>query len=112
MSSLPSQPNDAFLGEFLDDFFAECDEHLASIRRDLLAIEAAPGRPHAERALVGELLRSFHTLKGLSGMVGMPEVEQLAHLIESYLRALGQRQVHLSAEALNALIAGTRTIEQ
>jgi two-component system chemotaxis sensor kinase CheA len=108
---LAEHPDNLFVEEFLDDFYAECDEHLAALRHTILALENA-GESQSERSLIGDLLRSFHTLKGLAGMVGILPVEQLAHQTESYLRLLSQGQVAFEAEALNGLIASTRTIEQ
>ncbi len=112
MTTDPSEFGQTFLAEFLDDCFAECDEHLAIVRRDVLAMESFVDQPHVERALLDELFRSFHTLKGLSGMVGMREAEELAHQMEAYLRALRQNEVTLSAEAMDALIAGTKLLEE
>src|SRR5215212_7520850 len=98
--------------EFLDDFFVECDEHLAMVRRTLLALEPSIDQPRVNRDLLDELFRGFHSLKGLAGMVGISEVEQLAHHLESYLRALRQEQLRLTAEAFETLIAGTQLLEQ
>ena len=33
-----------FFAQFLDDYFAECDEHLTLVRRHLLALEEQAGR--------------------------------------------------------------------
>lgn len=98
--------------EFLDDFYAECDEHLTLIRRELLALEAFVRQPRVDRALLDNLFRGFHSLKGLAAMVGVVEVEQLAHQMESFLRFLRQEQVVLADESLEALIVGTRLLEQ
>lgn len=98
--------------EFLDDFFAECDEHLIVVRRALLALEPCIEQPRVDRELLDELFRAFHSLKGLAGMVGVAEVEQLAHHLESYLRGLRQGQLRLTAEAFEALIAGAQLLEQ
>jgi two-component system chemotaxis sensor kinase CheA len=98
--------------EFLDDFFAECDEHLAIVRRALLELEPSIDQPRVSRDLLDELFRSFHSLKGLAGMVGVAPIEQLAHHLESYLRALRQQQVRLTAEAFESLLAGTQALEQ
>jgi len=98
--------------EFLDDFFAECDEHLAMVRRALLALEPSIDQPRVNRGQLDELFRGFHSLKGLAGMVGAAEVEQLAHRLESYLRALRQEQLRLTTEGFDSLIAGTQLLEQ
>lgn len=101
-----------FFAQFLDDYFAECDEHLTLVRRHLLALEEQAGRPGLDQPLLDELFRSFHTLKGISGMVGLSEAEQLAHHMESYLRALRQGEARLGGEGVEALMGGAVTLEQ
>jgi two-component system chemotaxis sensor kinase CheA len=109
-----SNPDDGsdFFAQFLDDYFAECDEHLTLVRRHLLALEEAAGRPGIYQSLLDELFRSFHTLKGISGMVGLGDAEQLAHHMESYLRALRHADAPLSVEGVEALMAGTTVLEK
>ena len=97
---------DAF-PDFLDDYFAECDEHLTLVRRGLLTLETFISQPRLDRALLDELFRSFHSLKGISAMVGVREAEQLAHDMESYLRGLRDEQLALTMQGLDELIAGT-----
>jgi two-component system, chemotaxis family, sensor kinase CheA len=101
-----------FFAQFLDDYFAECDEHLTLVRRHLLALEEQAARSGVELSLLDELFRSFHTLKGISGMVGLGEAEQLAHHMESYLRALRQGEARLGEEGVEALMAGAVMLEQ
>jgi two-component system chemotaxis sensor kinase CheA len=73
-----------FFEQFIDDYYAECDEHLAVVRRALLVLEERRGDEAAERHA---LERSLHTLKGLSGMVGLTSAERIAHAMEEWLRA-------------------------
>ncbi|HKQ52119.1 MAG TPA: Hpt domain-containing protein, partial [Pyrinomonadaceae bacterium] len=112
MSTFDPDNNSEFFAQFLDDYYAECDEHLTLVRRHLLALEAQVGQARVEQALLDELFRSFHTLKGISAMVGLGAAEQLAHHMESYLRALRQHETILSAEGVESLIAGATTLEQ
>ena len=100
------------LDGFLDDYFAECDEHLVEARRHLLALEASLGSPAHERTAVDDLFRIFHSIKGISGMVELREAEELAHEMESYLRAFGGANVLLTAEGVDALIDGAQRLEQ
>ena len=100
-----------FLSGFMDDYFVECDEHLATIRRLLLEMDGAIGGVVSPSALE-ELFRSFHSIKGISGMVELRDAEMLAHHMESYLRALRQRDTSLSQEGIDALIAGADTLER
>ena len=106
----PNQPPDDFFNQFLDDYFAECEEHLAVVRRGLLNIEHFVDRPEIDNTKLDELFRSFHTMKGISGMVGLTQAEQLAHEMESYLRVLRQGDARLSKDGFEALLDGTRVL--
>ena len=65
--------------DFLDDYFAECDDHLMGVRRLLLTLEGSVGRAEINRRVLDELFRHFHSLKGISGMVELRAAEDLAH---------------------------------
>jgi two-component system chemotaxis sensor kinase CheA len=108
MSNADGSNKDFFAG-FMDDYFAECDEHLTMIRRILLASEA--GESLSAPALE-ELFRGVHSLKGLSGMVELREAELLAHHMESYLRELRGKTASLTPDGLGALIEGAHALEQ
>ena len=97
--------------DFLDDYFAECDEHLTGVRRLLLALEGSVGRADINRTVLDELFRHFHSLKGISGMVELRPAEDLAHRLEDYLRVLRKGQAILSADGMDALFDGTQLLE-
>ena len=100
-----------FFDQFLDDYYAECDEHLVSIRRSLVILEDEVDARAVDRTVLDNLFRSFHTLKGISGMVGLAAAEQLAHHLESYLRELRDGTVVLSDTGFQALLAGVSLLE-
>ena len=104
--------SDQFLDRFLNDYYAETEEHLGAIRRALLILEHSVGQPRPDQAVTEELFRSFHSIKGIAAMVEHREAELLAHEMESYLRALRDAQVRLTTAGVEALIAGTRLLEQ
>ncbi len=108
-----SEFNAQFFEQFLDDYYAESDEHLLSVRRNLLALEDSlvAGRT-IEKNVLNELFRSFHTLKGISAMANVGAAETLAHYMESYLRDLRDGQSALNEEGVSALIESTRKIEE
>ena len=100
-----------FFDQFLDDYYAECDEHLFSIRRSLVTLEDEVDSAALDRAGLDNLFRSFHTLKGISGMVGLGAAEQLAHHLESYLRELREGTIILSTPGFEALSTGVSLLE-
>jgi two-component system, chemotaxis family, sensor kinase CheA len=97
--------------EFVAGYLVEADEHLKAANANLLAVEAklAANEPHPR--LVRELFRSLHTLKGLSAMVGVDPVVELAHEMETILRHADRGAGTLSAMAVELLLTGVREIE-
>ena len=100
-----------FLDSFLDDYFAEAEEHLAAIRRALLMLENSVGQRRIDGGILEELFRSFHSLKGIAGMVDHRETESLAHELESYLRALRDGDAFLTTAGMDLLIKGAGALE-
>ncbi len=97
--------------EFLADYLVECDEHLSIARRSLLGLEQSLQHGKVDRPLLDELFRNFHSIKGLSAMVGFPEAEQLAHHLESFLGVVRKNQAALDLKGLEGLIEGVTALE-
>lgn len=68
------------LQELLEDFLLECDERLATVETALLEIN----QPSTEDkpAVLEAIRRDLHTLKGNSGMMGLTDLQTLAHSLE------------------------------
>jgi two-component system chemotaxis sensor kinase CheA len=79
----------------LEEFYLESKERLGHIEEVLLAVEAAPVAARAE--LLVDAKRELHTLKGNSGMMGLPELQQLAHEIEDRVAEIAPERVQGSA---------------
>lgn len=94
-------------GPLPEDFLAEYEEHQAGIERALLELERAGAIGEADVAV---LLRRLHTLKGLSGMVGLGEAAALAHAMESALRGLRHGGRAPAKGVLDALIEAGRAL--
>lgn len=100
-----------FFDQFIDEYYQECDEHLAAIRRVLLAFEELPLSAAAEAGWSHELQRGLHTLKGLSGMVGLASAERVAHALEDALRAAGPTPARLDPQLIETLFEGARLFD-
>jgi two-component system, chemotaxis family, sensor kinase CheA len=105
-----SGPDRSFADGFMDDYFAEADEHMVAVRRSLLTLEGSLGSSLPSAALE-ELFRSFHSLKGISAMVELREAELLAHHMESCLRATRQGSLTLDSTNFEVLVDGVRMLE-
>ncbi|MFH1501862.1 MAG: hybrid sensor histidine kinase/response regulator [Candidatus Eisenbacteria bacterium] len=62
-------------------FSEESAEHIANIERDLLRLETKPG----DRALVENMMREAHTMKGAASMMGLDDIARLSHDFEDSL---------------------------
>ncbi|HEV8630135.1 MAG TPA: chemotaxis protein CheW [Thermoanaerobaculia bacterium] len=75
----------------LEEFYLESKERLDHIEQVLLAVEDAADERRAE--LMVEAKRELHTLKGNAGMMGLTELQELAHQVEDQV-------VELAPEAM------------
>ncbi|APR81504.1 Signal transduction histidine kinase CheA [Minicystis rosea] len=98
--------------EFLEGYLVEAEEHLAASSANLLAVEGAMRRGETNPKAVRELFRSLHTLKGLSAMVGVEPIVDVAHSMETVLRAADQAAGALPREAIEPLLDGLRAIRE
>ncbi|MEO7347886.1 MAG: chemotaxis protein CheA [Opitutaceae bacterium] len=65
----------------LIEFYAEMVDHLQQIEAALLALEQNSEHPEA----LNSIFRSFHTIKGNAGFLGLVPMHTLAHEVESLL---------------------------
>lgn len=101
-----------FFADFFDDYVAESEEHLATVKQNLLALENSVNQKQIDSSILNQLFRSFHSLKGLSGMVGVKEAEEIAHHMESYLKVLRDGQITFSNRGFESLLDGTKLLER
>lgn len=83
-------------------------EHIQAIGAALMQLEKQPQNP----TVLKELLRSAHTLKGDSRMLGVTDVETLVHQIEECLMPIERGQAVMNGELCDRLHVGLDTIEQ
>lgn len=77
--------------EFLKEFVAESRELLEKSETALLALESNPDDDEA----VNTVFRAFHTVKGTSGFLGLGLASELAHLAESLLSRIRNKEIRL-----------------
>jgi two-component system chemotaxis sensor kinase CheA len=95
-----SDPRDNVQQEFL----AEAQELVEALSRDLLLLDEAHQRgERIDPALINEIFRSVHTLKGIAGMFGYKHVGAVAHALEDLLDDLRLGRMVLGQEILDGL---------
>jgi two-component system chemotaxis sensor kinase CheA len=85
----------------LNEYLSESEELLESLMADLDSLAAGP--PANSDNIINRLFRTAHSLKGLSGMMGLPEVQALAHEFEDILDDLRLGHLKLNGPTAAAL---------
>mgnify|MGYP002381610687 FL=1 len=93
--------------ELLEVFLPEAEEHLRVMTLSLPALAAQPGN----KALLQEIRRSAHSLKGSAAVVGFQEITKLAHRAEDLLDLLYEDELKLTPEHLQLLYTSTEALE-
>jgi two-component system, chemotaxis family, sensor kinase CheA len=86
----------------LSEYLSESEELLDSLLTDLDTLAARPA-DLPDINLINRIFRTVHSLKGLSGMMGLPEVQSLAHEFEDILDDLRLGHLSLTDETKPAL---------
>jgi two-component system chemotaxis sensor kinase CheA len=88
--------------DLVQDYVAECREHLATIEQDLLAIEENGDRINEE--LVNRVFRAAHSIKGGAGFFELVKIRELAHKTENVLDLIRSRQIRPTPESVSILL--------
>jgi two-component system chemotaxis sensor kinase CheA len=81
-------------------FLAECDELLQRVEESLVDLERAP----ADRALLNEIFRAAHTIKGSSATIGHTRMAELTHAMETRLDDVRKGSAAVTPELIEALL--------
>ena len=91
-------------------FKMEAKEHIQAMNRVLLALEDDP--PEDERAeLLKEIFREAHSLKGSAGAADVPEIEGVAHRLESVFSVAKSGDLELTSDLCDVLYEGIDAAE-
>ena len=94
--------------EFRGLYKTSSEEHIQLIESALMELERQPDNLDP----LQDLLRSAHTLKGDSRMLGVESVETLVHQIEECLMPIEKKQAILTSELSERLYSGLDTIKK
>jgi len=101
--------------ELVNDFLMESREHLAAVEAQVLTLERNPGDQDA----INAAFRGFHTIKGLAGFLGLREIRDLTHEVETALDlcrsgrlAMSRGVINVVLESADYLTAALETMER
>ncbi|MBA4137524.1 MAG: chemotaxis protein CheA [Opitutus sp.] len=86
--------------ELLIEFHAEAVDHLQQIEAALLVLDQQADNPEA----LNSIFRSFHTIKGNAGFLGLVPMQSLAHEVESLLDLARNRELSLTPAIITEIL--------
>lgn len=101
---LPAEPDLELIGEFL----TEANEHVVNAEAALLTLEERPD----DAAAVNTVFRAFHTVKGVSAMLGMTALAELAHHAESLLARIRDGEIRCTGIYANLCLRGIDLLKE
>ncbi|GKV64172.1 MULTISPECIES: chemotaxis protein CheA [unclassified Sporosarcina] len=93
--------------QYLDMFIEESKEHLQACNEQLLALENNPD----DLAIVNEIFRAAHTLKGMSATMGYEDIADLTHKMENVLDAIRNSKISVTTEILDVVFEASDDLE-
>jgi two-component system chemotaxis sensor kinase CheA len=94
------------------EFVIEAEELLESMGDRLTALEKDAEEGTVDPGMVNDFFRSMHTLKGLSGMLGLQGVSKLSHSLENLMDSLRMGKLDFQQGALDVLFSGIENLNK
>jgi len=99
---------DPEMKEIVDSFLLETKEILENLNVDLMELEKRP----EDLDLLNQIFRSFHTIKGTSGFLGLEKLPAVTHKCEDILNKLRKGEAKLNSNLMDGIILGYDTIKE
>ncbi|MBM7701886.1 chemotaxis protein CheA [Metabacillus iocasae] len=95
------------MAQYLEVFIEESKEHLQNINDQLLVLE----KESSNLAIVNEIFRSAHTLKGMSATMGFDDLANLTHMMENVLDAIRNQKIIVTTSVLDVVFDSIDDLE-
>ena len=95
------------MDDLLSEFLTETNENLSVLDVELVRLEQNPNDP----ALLSNIFRLVHTIKGTCGFLGLPRLEKVAHASENVLGKFRDGELVITPEAVSLILQALDTIK-
>lgn len=95
------------MDDLISEFITETSESLALLDQELIKLEQNPN----DSAILGNIFRLVHTIKGTCGFLGLPRLESVAHAGENVLGKIRDGAIIVSPQAITLVLAALDTIK-
>lgn len=99
---------DPEMKEIVESFIVETKEILEKLDTDLLELEKRPD----DKDLLNQIFRSFHTIKGTSGFLGLEALPEVTHKCEDILNKLRKGEATLNSNLMEGILLAFDTIKE
>ncbi|TAH44201.1 MAG: chemotaxis protein CheA [Betaproteobacteria bacterium] len=96
----------AGMEDLLSDFLIEAGDLLSGVDNKLVDLERSP----ADRSLLNDIFRGFHTIKGGAGFLNAGELVTLCHLTENLFDRLRNGELDVTPETMDVILAATAAV--
>lgn len=96
------------MDQYLEVFIEESKEHLQACNKNLLKLEKEP----ENIAIVNEIFRSAHTLKGMSATMGYEDLASLTHQMENVLDGIRNLKIKVTPSLLDVVFKSVDYLEE
>lgn len=88
------------MDDLIGEFITETSESLAVLDLELVKLEQNPN----DQAILGNIFRLVHTIKGTCGFLGLPRLESVAHAGENVLGKIRDGAIAVTPEAISLVL--------
>ncbi|MHB1034734.1 MAG: chemotaxis protein CheA [Pirellulales bacterium] len=109
MTDAAANVRDGFFDSLLGDFLDESGQLLDRLNENLLQLDEwvraldDPVAAHCDEDLLNSMFRAAHSLKGLSAMLGLSDINQLTHKIENVFDAARKDELVIDGDTVELM---------
>lgn len=96
------------MDDLLSEFLTETTESMETLDLELVALEQNPN----DEAILSNIFRMVHTIKGTCGFLGLPRLEAVAHASENVLGQVREGQIAVDAEIITLILESLDQIKE
>lgn len=95
------------MDDLISEFITETSESLSVLDSELVKLEQNPN----DSAILSNIFRLVHTIKGTCGFLGLPRLEVVAHASENVLGKIRDKEMEVSPKAVSLILESLDAIK-
>ncbi len=95
------------MDDLISEFLVETNESLEALDLDFVELEQDPGNT----AIIGNIFRVMHTIKGTCGFLGLSRLEKVAHAAENVMDKLRDQVFEADADVISLILEANDRIK-